>query len=211
MSLILDQQAVADSGLFARLQRAQNEIADVASLLSEPEHPAAQRQICWGARVSVKFKMGVLWIEEQLGIPADYQMPCVAFETGGTFSPSVKNHAGSGAVGLIQFMPKTAKGWGLTTADLAAMDAVKQLSYVYHYFAAFGNDLSHWSLEDVYMAILYPPAIGKPLDWALPWKYGSIAYRQNAGLDLNKDHVICKAEAAAGVRQRYNLGMQFKG
>lgn len=211
VAVVLDEKAVADSGLLARLARAQAELADAAALVAEPEHPAVARQICWGAKVSLKFKMGVLWIEEQLQLPADYLMACMAFESAGTFSPSIKNAAGSGAVGLIQFMPATAKRWGLTTAQLAAMDAVKQLSYVYHYFKAFGNDLSQWSLEDCYMAILFPKAIGKEPSWPMPWKYGSIAYRQNAGLDLNKDRVITKAEAAAGVRRLYALGQQFKG
>lgn len=198
-------------GLSARIARAQAELADLAATVAEPDHPVNQRQIVWGAKVSLKFKMGVIWIEEQIGLPADFLMSCMAFESACTFSPSIKNAAGSGAVGLIQFMPSTARGLGTTTAELAAMSPEHQLSYVYHYFQRFGHDLSHWSLEDVYMAILYPAAIGKPLEWAMPWKYGSIAYRQNAGLDLNKDEVITKAEAAAGVKKMYNLGQQFKG
>lgn len=198
-------------GLSARIQAAQVALADVAAVVATPEHPAVQRTICWGAKVSLKFKMGVLWIEEELGLPADYLMACMAFESAGTFSPSICNAAGSGAVGLIQFMPRTARQLGTTTDRLAAMDAVHQLSYVYHYFKAFGDDLSHWDLADCYMAILLPKAIGKPSSWAMPWKYGSIAYRQNCGLDLNKDHVITKAEAAAGVKQRWLLGQQFKG
>lgn len=39
-------------------------------------------------------------------------MAAMAFESGETFSPSIKNAAGSGAVGLIQFMPSTAKALG---------------------------------------------------------------------------------------------------
>lgn len=35
-------------------------------------------------------------------------MACMAFETGETFSPNEPNKADSGAVGLIQFMPKVA-------------------------------------------------------------------------------------------------------
>lgn len=184
------------------------------------EPASALRAIAWGAKVSSQFKSSVLWIEDQLGLNADALMACMAFETGGTFSPSVKNAAGSSGLGLIQFMSFTHKNMlkqfpnlakiAPTHADLAKLDAVQQLSFVYYYFKPFG-DLSDWSLEDVYMAILYPAAIGKPSDWTMPWKYGELAYKQNAGLDKNKDRKITKAEAAAGVRRQYELGMQFKG
>ena len=43
----------------------------------------------------------------------------MAFETGGSFDPAQKNLAGSGATGLIQFMPDTARGLGTTTQQLA--------------------------------------------------------------------------------------------
>jgi hypothetical protein len=200
--------------LAQRIADASASLQDAQAALAEPEHPAIQRDICWGAKVSLRFKMGVLWIEQQLGLHADFLMACMAFETGGTFSPSVKNGAGSSGTGLIQFMASTAKSLGTTVTELAAMDAVKQLSYVYRYFERFdskGHDLSDWGLEDTYMAILYPAAIGKPIDWALPWKYGSLAYQQNAGLDLNRDEVITKAEAAAGPRKKLTLGNQFRG
>lgn len=202
---------VIREAILRRVQAAQGELAELVALLAHPEHPVAARQILWGAKVSTKFKLGVFWIEEKIGLHPDKLMPCIAFETGGTFSPSVKNMAGSGATGLIQFMPRTAQQMGTSTAKLAAMDAVTQLSFVYRYFKAFGNDLSAWSLEDVYMAILFPKAIGKANDWPMPWKYGSIAYKQNAGLDLNKDRTITKGEAAAGVKRMAELGQQFRG
>ena len=37
-------------------------------------------------------------------------MAVMSFETGGTFDPGIRNAAGSGATGLIQFMPSTAAG-----------------------------------------------------------------------------------------------------
>jgi hypothetical protein len=169
------------------------------------------RQLSWGAKVDDKFKAGVLWIEQQLGLNADLLMNCMAFETGQTFNPAERNRAGSSGTGLIQFMRSTALGLGTTVEDLAKMTAVQQLSYVYKYFRKFGADLSSWEQADVYMAILYPAAIGKSLDWQMPWKPGSLAYKQNKGLDLNKDQRITKAEAAAGVFRMAKLGLQHKG
>lgn len=179
------------------------------------------RMIHWGAKVSPQFKAGVLWIEEQLDLDADHLMDCMAFETGGTFSPSVKNLAGSSGLGLIQFMSFTytnmvkkfpqLRNVASSHAALAKLTAVEQLSFVFYYFKMFGSDFSDYSLEDVYMTILFPKAVGKPLDWPMPWKYGSLAYRQNAGLDLNKDHTITKEEASAGVRRMAALGAQQRG
>ena len=52
----------------------------------------------------------------------------MSFETGGSFSPGQKNQAGSGATGLIQFMPNTAKGLGTTTEELSKMNRAQQIS-----------------------------------------------------------------------------------
>jgi soluble lytic murein transglycosylase-like protein len=63
---------------------------------------------------SREFQEKVVQIAERLGTNPNFLMAVMSFETGGTFSPSVRNQAGSGAVGLIQFMPRTAQGLGLT-------------------------------------------------------------------------------------------------
>lgn len=47
------------------------------------------------------------------------------------------NAPGSGAIGLIQFMPSTAKGLGTSTSALKQMTAVDQLAYVEKYFAPY--------------------------------------------------------------------------
>lgn len=196
----------------------------IGDMDDEGEIAAAPRQIAFGSLVSAEFKNAVLWIEQQLGLQADHLMCCMHFETGGSFSPSVRNAAGSSGLGLIQFMRATIEGEkGMLArrpelrklapnhAALAGLTAVQQLSFVFYYFQAFGKDLSKWSLEDTYMAILYPAAIGKALSWVMPWAAGSLAYKQNSGLDANKDLKITKAEAAAGVTKRQALGQQLKG
>ena len=48
----------------------------------------------------------------RLGISEADLMAVMSFETGGTFNPGIRNAAGSGATGLIQFMPSTAAGLG---------------------------------------------------------------------------------------------------
>jgi len=136
-------------------------------------------------------------------------MACMAWETGprARFTPTVRNAAGSGAIGLIQFMPSTLKSMGRTVEQAAAMTAVEQLDLVREYFEPYRNRLH--SLSDVYMAILWPAAIGKPETSALWTQEGRpTTYRQNSGLDIDGNGVITKAEAAAKVRATLEAGMQ---
>jgi len=163
------------------------------------------KKIAWGAKVSPQFKTKVMEICKELGVNADFLMACMAFETGETFSPSIKNAAGSGATGLIQFMPTTAKSLGTTTDALAKMTAVEQLEYVKKYFKPYSSRLK--KLEDVYMAILYPAAIGKPAEHAL-FKQGRKTYSQNKGFDKNKDGKITLSEISSKVRAKYDLGLK---
>jgi hypothetical protein len=174
----------------------------IERLLAEAAEPAptpVAPLMAWGQKVSPVFRERVRWICETLfpypDAPSDL-MTCMAWESGRTFSPSKKNLAGSGATGLIQFMPDTAIKLGTTTAALAAMSAEDQLNYVYKYFRPYAGRIS--SLSDMYMAILWPPAVGQPDDFEL-WNKRTkpTTYRQNAGLDANKDGSIIKAETAA--------------
>ncbi len=155
-------------------------------------------QLAWGARVSTSFAQAVFALCRQFGWHAEHAswlMACMAFESGRTFSPSVRNAAGSGAVGLIQFMPTTAKWLGTTTENLELLSAESQLYYVGKYFATWAPRIH--SLPDMYMAILLPKYIGQPDD-AVLFADGE-SYRQNSGLDANSDGKVTKAEAAGRV------------
>ena len=164
-------------------------------------------ELAWGKKVSEEFRQRVREIAGSLKTDPDYLMACMAFESGETFSPSIKNAAGSGATGLIQFMPSTAQGLGTTTEELASMTPVEQLDFVEKYFKPSRGKLS--SLDDVYMAILWPAAVGKPRDFVLFRKDDPDhpqRYIQNAGLDFNRDGVVTKAEAADRVRKALEKG-----
>ncbi|KVH29379.1 SH3 domain-containing protein [Burkholderia cepacia] len=185
-------------------------------------------EIAWGKRVGEEFKAKVMEISEDLRVDPDYLMSCMAFETGETFRPDIRNAAGSGATGLVQFMPSTAVGLGTTTDKLSKMTAVEQLEYVHRYFLPSKGRLRE--LEDVYMHILYPAAVGKPGEYVIADKYvredsGVIKidkngnkvinkmYAQNIGLDVDGNEKITKTEAASKVREKYKKGMgnDFKG
>lgn len=169
--------------------------------------------IAWGGHpaVSPEFKAKVLAIAARLGCDPSDLMSCMAFESACTFSSSKRNAAGSGATGLIQFMPSTARNLGTTTTAMAEMTPEAQLDYVERYFAPY-RSRGLGTIEDLYMAILWPAAIGKPLDFVLFRGPSGQAYRQNAGLDRNHDGVVTKDEAAGLVRATRERGWrEFPG
>jgi hypothetical protein len=108
-----------------------------------------------------------------------------------TLNPSEKNKAGSKAMGLIQFMPKTAANLGTTTDELSRMTPVEQMEYVRRYFSA--DNLGAGRLRDlrndpsqhnVNMAVFLPSMIGKPVDTQIPQKY----WRQNGSIRTPADY-----------------------
>ena len=147
--------------------------------------------------VSEDFKDKVMQIADRLGTNPNFLMAVMSFESAGTFSPSVKNRF-TGATGLIQFMPSTARGLGTTIDALAQMTAEEQLDYVEKHFSPFKNRLK--SVEDVYMTVLWPRAVGKGSDYVL-FERGSAAYRQNSGLDIDRDGRVTVFDAADKVRR----------
>jgi hypothetical protein len=166
--------------------------------------------LAWGAKVSPTFRDMVRRIAQSLQMPQDgasWLMACMAWESGRTFSPSVVNAAGSGAVGLIQFMPATARSMGTTTDALKQMTAEQQLSYVLRYFDPYRGKLQ--LLSDCYMAILWPAAVGKS-DSTILWDKDTrpTTYRENAGLDGDHNGQITKAEATARVHDCYVEGLR---
>jgi hypothetical protein len=163
-------------------------------------------KLAWGAHVSAEFRAKVIKIAKALSCDPSHLMAVMAFETGGTFNPAIKNAAGSGATGLIQFMPATALGMGTTVEELAAKTAEDQLDDVFRYFAHYAGRLNE--LSDVYMAVLYPLAIGL-FDSTVIFQPGSKAFLMNRGLDIDHDGAVTKAEATAFVAKRLAEGLEM--
>lgn len=156
--------------------------------------------LSWGARVTPAFRTRVRAIAAELGCDPSDLMACMAWESGRSFRADVKNMAGSGAVGLIQFMPSTASGLGTTTAALEALTPEQQLDWVEKFFHPWRGRLH--GVADLYMAILWPVAVGRPDSHVLFDVHDRdhpARYRQNHGLDINGDGHVTKGEAAAKV------------
>jgi hypothetical protein len=164
---------------------------------------SADIELAWGKRVDAPFKRKVIEISAELGIDPNYLMAAMAFESMRTFSASIQSPH-TKATGLIQFMPSTAKALGTSIDALKRMTPLAQLDYVRIYFEPYRGKLR--DLSDLYMAILWPKAVGKPLSYVLFAK-GSTAYRQNH-LDANNDGAVTKIEAASRVQQHLVEGMR---
>lgn len=174
---------------------------------SQSDDATLHREIAWGAKVSPLFKERVLWIADTLGCDPSDLMACMAWESGESFRADIKNAAGSGATGLIQFMPATARQLGTTTAALAKMTPEDQLNFVYKYFRDYAGRLNN--LGDLYMAILWPKGVGQPDSYVL-WDKGKMptTFRQNAGLDVNKDGRVTRAECLTKILGKLAKGLQ---
>lgn len=165
-----------------------------------------EEQLIYAGKVSVAFQEKVKGMAARLDVDPNYLMAVMAFESDRTFRPDIRNYAGSSGTGLIQFMDFTARRLDTTTAALKAMTAEQQLDYVEMYFRPYTGRLR--ALEDVYMAVLWPKAVGKPSGYVL-FRKPTLAYRQNAGLDRDGDGRITKWEAAEKVRETYRAGLAY--
>lgn len=149
------------------------------SLLYENKVPSSYRK---------EFVEKVKKISANLGIKPNWLMAIMYFESARTFSPSITNSIG--ATGLIQFMPSTAIGLGTSTAELRKMTAIQQLDYVEKYLKPYKGRFK--SYIDVYFAIFFPLAIGKPDDWVI--QGGGLTaqqiYNSNPAFRVKKDGKI---------------------
>lgn len=147
-----------------------------------------------GEKVSKEFRDKVKKICKELGINPNWLMHLMYFESAKTFSPSVRN-ATSGATGLIQFMPSTARGLGTSTAQLAQMSAVGQLDYVKKYLKQYPVHLAK-SYGELYLSVFYPLALKKDDNFILGSQNNTSATvaRQNPIFDTDKDGILTKKE-----------------
>jgi hypothetical protein len=99
-------------------------------------------------------------------------------------------------------MPSTARLLGTTSEALAAMTFQGQLPFVQRYFASSAGSMK--SLDDVYLKVFYPAAMGKADDYVVGRRadpgFAGRVYEQNAGFDKNADGVVTKAEICATIR-----------
>ena len=137
----------------------------------------------------------IVSLGNDLGVDPMFVADLIYFES--KFDPAAKNLAGSGATGLIQFMPPRAKALGTTTEELAKMTAKEQMKYVKKYFSA--DNLGAGNLkklrdnptrQNLNMAVFYPKGIGQDPSTELPQEYQA----QNPGIKTLADYTTKQME-----------------
>ena len=139
-------------------------------------------------------------LSQDLLIVPDWLMIVMELETAGTFDPSITNSLGY--TGLIQFGREAAKEVGSTQHALRKMNALDQLDYVKKYLQKFVGRMNR--LPDVYLAVFFPVAIGKPLGWTLQARNlpAERVGKWNPLFDVDKDGVIQVWEIEKKLRLR---------
>ncbi len=171
---------------------------------SEPhqEGPTLHHAELVPAQYRASFIDQTIRMANRLHIEPDWIMTCMKFETAGTFRANIRNKY-SGAVGLIQFLPTTARRLGTTPNKLAAMTPTEQLVIVEKYFQPYAGRMS--DVYDVYLVIFAPAFLGRSQNTALyranaPDALGRRRYSYNRVLDGNKDGVITIRDVKRQIR-----------
>lgn len=109
-------------------------------------------------------------------------LACMNLESARTFDPWIQNSLGY--TGLIQFGKAAATDLKTTTAYLRNLTRVEQCDWVLKYFKMWQTrtGVSSFRLVDMYLAILWPAAVGKPGNYVV-FPAGSNEYKQNHGFD----------------------------
>lgn len=154
-----------------------------------------------------QFLAKVAQIASLLGVTADELMAMFYIES--AVNPAAVNKY-TGATGLIQFMPATAKALGTTTDALRQMSGTEQLDYVYAYLKPHIGKMD--SVYDIYFAIFFPMAMGKPDNWILQTNRlpASIIAKQNTGYDLDNSGSITVGEVKAAINKRLSVSEKKK-
>jgi peptidoglycan hydrolase-like protein with peptidoglycan-binding domain len=175
--------------------------ADVARNALRGQGPSAEDL---AAIQSPEFNEKLNKIGQKLGVDPKDLLRIMKFETAGSMSPSQGAGTG-GAVGLIQFMPQTARDLGTTSQDLARMSAVEQLDYVYKFYKMNGVQPG-MGVGDLYMLTFMPAAINKPDDFVLGDASGGKVFGLNKAIVWDQNPVFGKSKGksyftAGDVRQ----------
>jgi len=147
------------------------------------------------------FENKVREIAYMLDVAPEWLMSVMYSES--KFDAAVRNYKGSGATGLIQFMPAAASEMNVTVQRLGNMTHLQQLEYVYLYLQTVRERYGEFqNLTDLYLAILYPKAMGQDYCYTM-YASPSKSYKQNSGLDENKDSRVTVSDIDRRMQRLY--------
>ena len=152
------------------------------------------------------FATAVNQVARNLDISASDLMGLMASESG--LNPKANNGT---HVGLIQFSASSARAAGTSQSELLQMSRAEQMPYVQKYLENAGLPRGA-SAGQLYTAVFLPAFVGKPNDFVVAAKDGSLPsgyervspswYRPNAGLDANNDGRITIQELGERIQKK---------
>ena len=139
------------------------------------------------------FKAKVQTVASQIGAQEMDLVQIMYKESAGTLNSAITN--GIGCVGLIQFCPdqsqgntKTIGGKTYLISSLKSMSRIQQMDVVQAYFQSLGfSSTQPKNIGDLYCAVFYPAAIGKPANFVIGSEKTNASYKftvakQNPGI-----------------------------
>ena len=144
------------------------------------------------------FTLEVEKTAQKLNLRTEWLMALIDSES--EFNMLGKNRKGSGAFGLLQWMPSTFEEMDI---DKVSTSPLRQLKYVEQYLnlqqKRFGN---FDNFTDLKLSVLYPRAVNKSNNFVL-YQKPNRAYYQNKGLDWNKDGRVTVGDIEGKMKRRY--------
>jgi len=130
-------------------------------------------------------------LSKKSGINKDWVNRLIHIESGG--DSSAHNPHGS-ASGIVQMIDSTAKAMGTSAEELRHMTASEQLPFAFKYWNQYKDKIKQPS--DLYIANMYPAALGKSDDYAIGTDQQSRAKlaKLNPAIDVDKDQQITVGE-----------------
>ncbi|MGB1241347.1 MAG: transglycosylase SLT domain-containing protein [Chitinophagales bacterium] len=154
-----------------------------------------------------EFEKKVRRISSKLDIHPDWLMAIMHSES--KLDASVVNLKGSGATGLIQFLPTTAINMDITVEQMRNLNHIQQLDYVYEYLRDVQKTrkVSFENITDLYLSILYPVAVGQEAAFVL-YRSPSSTYQKNSGLDENHNGEVSVKDIDLRMKRLYPIAYQ---
>lgn len=158
-------------------------------------------------------------VAANMNLPVHWLYAVIDTESG--FDPQVRNEEyvrqgreEDAAIGSIQFMPATAEELGTSVEELRNMSLTEQLTYVERYYERYSDRIR--DPEDMYVATLYPAALGRDDDFVLgsqtdtPSASISAVYSGQPSMDTDNDRQITLGEVKQWYRNSrgYNRFIQ---
>jgi Transglycosylase SLT domain len=140
-------------------------------------------------------------VSKRLGVPYTWFLAIISHESNGK---KTAVNSISGATGLIQFIPSTAKRLNTTTYKLSRMSRISQLTYCEKYFMKdIAENGKYRSLVDMYVGCFLPTRRSRVKnDSSVITQKGEIYYTQNKGLDSDKNGLITVKELRIRVEKK---------